>query len=127
ITAAEGTGEGPFFAQQGRQVLGWALREAPGIARQIVEAAGLGLEDIAVSVPHQANPRMIEPLAAAPGLREDAGVADDIITPGTTSAAPIPLAISRLREAGRIPAGATALLICFGGGFAWAGQVVRLP
>jgi 3-oxoacyl-[acyl-carrier-protein] synthase-3 len=32
-----------------------------------------------------------------------------------------------MREAGRIPAGATALLVGFGGGFSWAGQVVRLP
>lgn len=120
-------GEGPYFAQQGRQVLGWALREAPGIARRIVEAAGLGIEDIDVFVPHQANLRMIEPLAAALGLREDAIVADDIVTSGNTSAATIPLAISRLRAAGRLPAGATALLIGFGGGFAWAGQVVRLP
>ncbi|MGO3208938.1 MAG: beta-ketoacyl-ACP synthase 3, partial [Brachybacterium sp.] len=124
---ADAAGEGPYFAQQGRQVLGWALREAPGIARRIVEAAGLGIEDIDVFVPHQANLRMIEPLAAALGLREDAVVADDIITSGNTSAATIPLAISRLRETGRIPAGATALLIGFGGGFAWAGQVVRLP
>ncbi|ASK67076.1 3-oxoacyl-ACP synthase [Brachybacterium avium] len=120
-------GEGPCFSQQGRQVLGWALREAPRISRRIVEAAGLDIEDIDVFVPHQANLRMIEPLAAALGLRGDAVVADDIITSGNTSAATIPLAISRLREAGRIPAGATALLIGFGGGFAWAGQVVRLP
>ncbi|HJG52887.1 3-oxoacyl-[acyl-carrier-protein] synthase, KASIII [Brachybacterium faecium] len=120
-------GEGPYFSQQGRQVLGWALREAPKISRQIVEAAGLTMEDIDVFVPHQANLRMIEPLAASLGLREDAIVADDIITSGNTSAATIPLAISRMREAGRIPSGATALLVGFGGGFSWAGQVVRLP
>ncbi|MDN5600063.1 MAG: beta-ketoacyl-ACP synthase III [Brachybacterium sp.] len=127
VTISARDGEGPYFAQNGRQVLGWALREAPGIAQQIVETAGLSIEDIDVFVPHQANLRMIEPLAAALGLREDAVVADDIITSGNTSAATIPLAISRLREAGRIPAGATALLIGFGGGFSWAGQVVRLP
>src|SRR5699024_7289513 len=120
-------GEGPYCSQQGRQVLGWALREAPKISRQIVEAAGLTMEDIDVFVPHQANLRMIEPLAASLGLREDAIVADDIITSGNTSAATIPLAISRMREAGRIPSGATALLVGFGGGFSWAGQVVRLP
>ena len=120
-------GEGPSFSQQGRQVLGWALREAPKISRQIVEAAGLTMEDIDVFVPHQANLRMIEPLAASLGLREDAIVADDIITSGNTSAATIPLAISRMRAAGRIPSGATALLVGFGGGFSWAGQVVRLP
>ena len=120
-------GEGPYFSQQGRQVLGWALREAPKISQRIVEAAGLTMEDIDVFVPHQANLRMIEPLAAALGLREDAIVADDIITSGNTSAATIPLAISRMREAGRIPSGATALLVGFGGGFSWAGQVVRLP
>jgi 3-oxoacyl-[acyl-carrier-protein] synthase-3 len=115
------------FSQQGRQVLGWALREAPKISEQIVEAAGLTMADIDVFVPHQANLRMIEPLAAALDLREDAIVADDIVTSGNTSAATIPLAIARMREAGRIPAGATALLVGFGGGFSWAGQVVRLP
>jgi 3-oxoacyl-[acyl-carrier-protein] synthase III len=120
-------GEGPYFSQQGRQVLGWALREAPAIARRIVESAGLTMQDIDVFVPHQANLRMIEPLAQALDLREDAIVADDVITSGNTSAATIPLAISRLREAGRIPSGATALLLGFGGGFSWAGQVVRLP
>ncbi|APX33022.1 3-oxoacyl-ACP synthase [Brachybacterium sp. P6-10-X1] len=118
---------GGFFAQDGRQVLGWALREAPGIAQQVVEAAGLTMEDIDVFVPHQANLRMIEPLAASLGLREDAVVADDVITSGNTSAATIPLAISRMREAGRVPSGATALLLGFGGGFSYAGQVVRLP
>lgn len=115
------------FSQQGRQVLGWALREAPGIARRIVESAGLTMEEVDVFVPHQANLRMIEPLAQALGLRPDAVVADDVITSGNTSAATIPLALSRLREAGRLPAGATALLMGFGGGFSWAGQLVRLP
>lgn len=115
------------FAQQGRQVLGWALREAPGISRRIVEVAGVRMEDIDVFVPHQANLRMIEPLAESLGLREDAVVADDVITSGNTSAATIPLALSRLREAGRIPSGALALLVGFGGGFSYAGQVVRLP
>ncbi|MGP9845659.1 beta-ketoacyl-ACP synthase III [Brachybacterium sp. 107] len=115
------------FSQNGRQVLGWALREAPGIAERVVAAAGLQMSDIDVFVPHQANLRMIEPLAAALDLREDAIVADDVTTSGSTSAATIPLAISRMREAGRLPAGATALLLGFGGGFSYAGQVVRLP
>lgn len=115
------------FSQNGRQVLGWALREAPGIAERVVAAAGLQMSDIDVFVPHQANLRMIEPLAAALDLREDAIVADDVTTSGNTSAATIPLAISRMREAGRLPAGATALLLGFGGGFSYAGQVVRLP
>ncbi|MGP5362190.1 beta-ketoacyl-ACP synthase III [Brachybacterium tyrofermentans] len=115
------------FSQNGRQVLGWALREAPGIAERVVAAAGLQMSDIDVFVPHQANLRMIEPLAASLDLREDAIVADDVTTSGNTSAATIPLAISRMREAGRLPAGATALLLGFGGGFSYAGQVVRLP
>lgn len=115
------------FAQNGRQVLGWALREAPGIAQQVVAAAGLQMSDIDVFIPHQANLRMIEPLAASLDLREDTIVADDVITSGNTSAATIPLAMSRMREAGRIPAGARVLLLGFGGGFSYAGQVVRLP
>lgn len=115
------------FSQDGRKVLGWGLRQAPEIAKKVVAAAGLEMSDIDAFVPHQANLRMIEPLAAALGLREDAVVADDVIVSGNTSAATIPLALAKLRAEGRVRSGDTALLLGFGGGFSWAGQVVDLP
>jgi 3-oxoacyl-[acyl-carrier-protein] synthase-3 len=49
------------------------------------------------------------------------------VTSGNTSAATIPLALSRMVEAGEIPSGAPILLLGFGSGLAYAGQVVLAP
>jgi len=77
-------------------------------------------------VPHQANLRIIDSIAKrihAP----NAVVARDIVTSGNTSAATIPLAMSRMVEAGEIQSGALVLLLGFGSGLAYAGQVVLAP
>ncbi|PRZ09590.1 3-oxoacyl-[acyl-carrier-protein] synthase-3 [Isoptericola sp. CG 20/1183] len=114
------------FAQDGRAVFKWAITRAADRARRVVEASGLGLDDIEVLVAHQANLRIIEPLAKSLGL-EDRVVVTDITESGNTSAASIPLGMSKWWHAGRLPAGAPALLFGFGGGFTWAGQVVLTP
>jgi 3-oxoacyl-[acyl-carrier-protein] synthase-3 len=88
--------------------------------------ADVELSDIAAFVPHQANLRMIEALAkklAAP----NAIVARDVQVSGNTSAATIPLALSKMVERGEIPSGAPVLLLGFGSGLAYASQVVLAP
>jgi 3-oxoacyl-[acyl-carrier-protein] synthase III len=57
----------------------------------------------------------------------NAVVARDVIDSGNTSAASIPLALSKLVERREIPAGAPVLLFGFGGGLACAGQIIRCP
>ncbi|MBL0886879.1 beta-ketoacyl-ACP synthase III [Myceligenerans indicum] len=114
------------FAQDGRAVFKWAIMRAADRARRAVEAAGLGLDEIEVLVAHQANLRIIEPLAKALGL-EGKVVVTDITESGNTSAASIPLGLSKWWHAGKIPAGVPALLFGFGGGFTWAGEVIVTP
>jgi len=41
--------------------------------------------------------------------------------------ASIPMALDHMRTAGRIRSGETALLVGFGAGLSYAGQVVRIP
>ncbi|OLT53590.1 3-oxoacyl-[acyl-carrier-protein] synthase III C-terminal domain-containing protein [Cellulosimicrobium sp. CUA-896] len=114
------------FAQDGRAVFKWAITRAADRARSVVERSGVSLDDVQVLVAHQANLRIIEPLAKALGM-EDRVVVTDIVESGNTSAASIPLGLSKWWHAGKIPAGVPALLFGFGGGFAWAGQVVETP
>jgi 3-oxoacyl-[acyl-carrier-protein] synthase-3 len=114
------------FAQEGRSVFRWAISEAADAARRAVEASGLSIDDIQVFVPHQANLRIIEPLTEQLGFG-DRVVVTDIVESGNTSAASIPMGLSKWWHAGRIPAGVPALLFGFGGGFAYAGQVVMTP
>ena len=123
VTISPPTG---MFSQNGRDVLRWALTEAAGHARAAVERAGLALGDIEVLVTHQANLRIIEPLADALGLA-DRVVVTDVTESGNTSAASVPLGLSRWWHAGRVPADVPALLFGFGGGFTFAGMVAMTP
>jgi beta-ketoacyl ACP synthase len=78
-------------------------------------------------VPHQANARINTLMKANLGLADDVPVANDIETTGNTSAASIPLAIEEMLVSGKAKGGQTALLLGFGAGLSYAGQVVTLP
>lgn len=120
-------GPAPALRMEGPAVYRWAISELADVARQALKNAGVGIADIDVFVPHQANLRIVDSLAASIGLREDAVCARDVTEAGNTSAASIPLALQRLRADGLAPAGGLALLMGFGAGLAYAAQVVRLP
>ncbi|MFI1733287.1 beta-ketoacyl-ACP synthase III [Streptomyces acidicola] len=119
-------GTPPKFAQEGQSVYRWATTQLPPIARKACERAGLTPEELAAVVLHQANLRIIEPLAEKIGA-VNAVVARDVVESGNTSAASIPLALSKLVERGEISTGDPVLLFGFGGNLSYAGQVVRCP
>ena len=115
-----------FFRQEGQTVYRWATGEMAPIAIEACRRAGVDPAELAAFVPHQANLRIIEALAKRIGA-PNAIVARDIVTSGNTSAATIPLALSRMVEAGEIASGAPVLLLGFGSGLAYAAQVVLAP
>ncbi|MGW2419968.1 beta-ketoacyl-ACP synthase III [Streptomyces sp. NPDC001709] len=117
----------PHFAQEGQTVFRWATGELPAIAREACAQAGLTLADLAGVVTHQANLRIIDAVVRQLGLPEGVVIADDVTESGNTSAASVPLALSKLTERGDLPSGAPVLLLAFGGGLSWAGQVVTCP
>jgi 3-oxoacyl-[acyl-carrier-protein] synthase-3 len=119
-------GQPARFAQEGQSVYRWATTHLPPLARQTCERAGLAPEDLAAVVLHQANLRIIEPLAERIGA-VNAVVARDVTASGNTSAASIPLALSKLVEQGAVSGGDPVLLFGFGGNLSYAGQVVRCP
>ncbi|MER8013719.1 beta-ketoacyl-ACP synthase III [Streptomyces griseoluteus] len=119
-------GTPPRFAQEGQSVYRWATTQLPPIARRACEKAGVEPADLAAVVLHQANLRIIEPLAHKIGA-VNAVVARDVTESGNTSAASIPLALSKLLEQGSVRTGDPALLFGFGGNLSYAGQVIRCP
>jgi 3-oxoacyl-[acyl-carrier-protein] synthase III len=116
----------PYIKQAGQSVFRWATYALPPLAREVCRKAGVEPSELAAFVPHQANLRIIDPLARKLGV-ENAVVARDIVESGNTSAASIPLALSKLLERREIPSGGAILLFGFGGGLTYAGQVVRCP
>ncbi|MFB7128369.1 ketoacyl-ACP synthase III [Kitasatospora xanthocidica] len=121
------TGWDPVISQQGQSVFRWATTQLAPLARQACERAGIAPSELKGFVPHQANLRIIDAIAGKLGLGEDAVVARDVVHSGNTSAASIPLAFSKLVERGELSPGDPVLLFGFGGGLAYAGQVVRCP
>ncbi|MFI6769589.1 beta-ketoacyl-ACP synthase III [Streptomyces sp. NPDC050355] len=119
-------GEPARFAQEGQTVYRWATTRLPAIARQVCERSGITPADLAGVVLHQANLRIIEPVAERLGA-VNAVVAKDVVDSGNTSAASVPLALSKLVERREIASGDPVLLFAFGGNLSYAGQVIRCP
>jgi 3-oxoacyl-[acyl-carrier-protein] synthase-3 len=116
----------PYIVQEGQAVFRWATTALAPFAAQACERAGVEPGDIAAFVAHQANMRIIDGIAKRLNL-PNAVIARDIVESGNTSAASVPLALSKLVERREVPAGAPVLLFGFGGGLTYAGQVVRCP
>ncbi|SEK26810.1 beta-ketoacyl-ACP synthase III [Nonomuraea pusilla] len=125
-TAVRIEGTPTRFAQDGQTVYRWATTRLPEIARLACERGGVAPEDLAAVVLHQANLRIIEPIAQKLGA-VNAIVARDVVESGNTSAASVPLALSKLLERGEVERGAPVLLFGFGGNLSYAGMVVRCP
>lgn len=111
----------------GQAVFRWATTQLAPVARRACELAGMSTDDLAAFVPHQANARIVDALARALKLPPSVVVAHDIAETGNTSSASVPLALSRLVAGGQVKSGDPALLLAFGAGLTYAGQVVRVP
>ena len=117
----------PSFAMQGQTVFRWAVFSMAQVALDTVAAAGITPDDLDAFVPHQANMRITDAMIKTLKLPEHVPVARDIAETGNTSAASIPLAMSRMLDEGEAPHGGLALQIGFGAGLVYAAQVVVMP
>jgi 3-oxoacyl-[acyl-carrier-protein] synthase-3 len=117
----------PRLRMDGQAVYRWAIKTLPVLARAVCERAGIALSELAGLVPHQANLRIIESLVRSLDLSPDVVVGRDVVDSGNTSAASIPLALTRLMEDGQLVRGDLVLLLGFGAGLTAAGQIVRCP
>jgi 3-oxoacyl-[acyl-carrier-protein] synthase-3 len=117
----------PNLRMDGNPVFRWASFEMAKVALEAMDRAGITVDDLDVFLPHQANMRITDAMARTLKLPERVVIARDIAYQGNTSAASIPLAASAMLESGAAKSGDLALMIAFGAGLAYAGQVVRLP
>ena len=119
--------EDPVVQMEGTAVFRWAPFAMAEVAHQALDAAGVTVDDLDAFIPHQANLRITQTLTRNIKLPESVAVATDIVDAGNTSAASVPLAMEAMLRSGEAQAGDTALLIAFGAGLSYAGQVVTLP
>lgn len=123
VRGGEVTGH-PFLRMDGQAVFKLAVRVLADMAQETLAAAGLEVKDLDWLVPHQANVRILDATAHRLGLSSDK-VVSTVAEHANTSAASVPLALTRAVEDGRIKPGHLVLLEGVGGGFTWASNLIR--
>src|SRR5829696_1214589 len=117
----------PTMTMAGQAVYRWATTKLTQALEEAMARAGVTAADIDVFAPHQANLRIVESMTRKLGLPESTVIARDIIQSGNTSAASVPLALTALMESGEAKSGDLALVLGYGAGLTFAGQVLVLP
>ena len=112
------------ITMNGKEVFKVAVRSMEEISRAVLEEAGVGVDEVSLVIPHQANHRIITALAARLGVPMEKVVVN-LDRYGNTSAASVPVALDEARREGRIRSGDVVLLNAFGAGFAWGAAVIR--
>ncbi|WP_342373326.1 ketoacyl-ACP synthase III [Propioniciclava soli] len=120
-------GETSSIVMDGRAVFRWATGFIATAAERCLSAAGVRPDELDLFVPHQANNRITDAMLRHLHLPESVTVARTITHYGNNSAASIPVALCDMLASGEAKSGDLALLIGFGAGLVYAGQVVRLP
>jgi len=115
---------GGYMQMNGKEVFRKAVTVMVESARTSMTAAGVGPDDIALVVPHQANIRIIEAACTRLGIGSER-VSTVLQATGNTSSASIPLALAPALEGGRVRPGDLVLLVGFGAGMSWASAIVR--
>jgi 3-oxoacyl-[acyl-carrier-protein] synthase-3 len=112
------------LVMKGREVFKEAVEHMSAAAHEVLAQAGVGMRDIALLVPHQANLRILEAVRNELKLPPEK-VVINVQEYGNTGSASVPLALWEARQQGRIKPGDLVLLVSFGAGFHWAGMLLR--
>ena len=109
---------------EGQKVFKTAVKRMPEVVMEVLEAEGLGIADLDMLIPHQANLRINEMVGKL--LRLDASkVHNNIQKLGNTTAATIPLCLMDALELGKVKPGDLVCAAAFGAGFTWGAVLMR--
>ena len=114
-----------FLRMNGPEVFKFATRVVGPSCCQALDNAGVGMDEIAYIIPHQANMRIIQAAAKDMKLPMDKFVVN-IDRFANTSAASIPLALTESLASGRVVPTDKLLFVSFGAGMTWAAAVVQM-
>ncbi|MFC1563824.1 beta-ketoacyl-ACP synthase III [candidate division KSB1 bacterium] len=114
----------PFIHMVGREVFKRAVRSMDEAVVKVLEKAEVSIDDVDLFIPHQANSRIIDMLAEKRKIPKEK-VYVNVDRFGNTSAASIPIALDEARRNGRLKEGDLCVMTVFGGGFTWAGALVK--
>lgn len=120
--SGEPVGDDFFIVMKGQDTYKFAVRNMVAVCEELLVRNGLGIDDISLFVPHQANMRIIE--AVGHRLKIDR-VFTNVARYGNTSAASIPLALWEAAADGSLKAGDLVMITGFGAGLTWGAALLR--
>jgi len=109
---------------KGQEVFRRAIEKMSESVKQLLEVNGMSLSDIDHLVPHQANLRIIDSIAARFDIDSNK-IVTTIERHANCSAASIPLALSELKSLKCIKPGKIVVFTAFGAGATWGAAIVR--
>lgn len=113
-----------YLQQDGRKVFKHAVTRITEVIRELLERQELGVDDVALVVPHQANIRIIEACWRRLGIPEER-VMVTVDRWANTTAGTIPTTLDLALEQGRIQPGDKVVLATFGAGFTWGSVLLE--
>jgi 3-oxoacyl-[acyl-carrier-protein] synthase-3 len=116
---------GGSMTMNGKAIWNFATRVLPDSIRYLCDKARVPVDEIKLLVPHQANENIIRCGAAEVGIPMDR-VAVNIDRYGNTIGASIPIALDEALRQGRARPGDHVMLVGFGAGLSWGGNLLRL-
>ncbi|HIT31501.1 MAG TPA: ketoacyl-ACP synthase III [Candidatus Enterenecus stercoripullorum] len=114
-----------YIHMDGQPVFRFAVEVVPQCITQVLDKAGISLDDVDRFVFHQANQRIIDMVVKKLKLPVEK-CTGNIARRGNTSAASVPLLLDELVRGGSLRSGQRALCVGFGGGLTWAGALLEL-
>lgn len=116
---------GGAMRMDGKAIWNFATEILPSTMRELCDQAGIGIADVDLLVPHQANRNILAASAKELGITLDR-VVINIDRYGNTLAGSIPIALDEALTSGRAKPGDNVAMIGFGAGLAWGGILLEL-
>lgn len=113
-----------YIRMKGKELFRVAVRGMEDSLRKALLDSGLGLDDLELVIPHQANLRIIDAMRERVGVPAEK-VLVNIDRYGNTSAASIPITLDEVVRSGRLKPGDGVGFVAFGGGITWGASVAR--
>jgi 3-oxoacyl-[acyl-carrier-protein] synthase III len=113
-----------YVHMNGREVFKFATRVLVSSANSLLEECGVGVEDVDVYIPHQANIRIMNHAVDKLGIPRGRMVVN-VDRYGNTSSGSIPLALAEAQEDGRLEEGSLVLMTGMGAGLTWGSALLE--
>ena len=113
-----------FVQMNGREVFRHAIEKMSTSIEDVLQMSNISADDVDFLVPHQANVRIIDGIAARLNF-PDKKIVKTVSKHANCSAASIPLALDELDKSGRLKRGDLLLMTALGAGITWGSVLLR--